>query len=120
MDDPAFEIPERTEFTDQGYGALGRALAFSTEFECNCRTLAGLFGLREDPRLLDDEDKLRDFSESLHGTKLFTHIETVKKKMGLKKSVVDLILAGRDARNYVAHEAAIGARDVLKRGSDRA
>ena len=37
----------RTEVSDAAYAAIGRALAFATRFEANCRALAAVIGLRE-------------------------------------------------------------------------
>src|SRR4030095_12717372 len=48
MSDLLFDFETaRTEFSDVAYAAIGRALAFATRFEANCRALAALIGLRE-------------------------------------------------------------------------
>ena len=48
------EIPERTQFSDEAYGVLGRALSFATEFEGNCRALSLLIGLSHQPDIMRD------------------------------------------------------------------
>ena len=49
------EFNERTIFSDECYGVIGRALTFATRFESNCKVLAILFKLKTDWRL--DRDK---------------------------------------------------------------
>jgi hypothetical protein len=48
MSDLLFDFDTtRSEFSDAAYAAIGRALAFATRFEANCRALAALIGVRE-------------------------------------------------------------------------
>ena len=37
---PFLECPERVEFSDECYGAIGRALVVAQRFEENCRAVA--------------------------------------------------------------------------------
>lgn len=42
-----FEFDEaRTDFSDEAYAAIGRALTFATRFESNCRALAAMDALK--------------------------------------------------------------------------
>lgn len=121
MDLP-LDIPERTEFTDDAYGVLGRALAFATEYERNCRSLAGLLGLKIETysKLLDDDEILGEFCFSIwEKSKLYKNIEAVKDILNIGEEVISKLHIGRDARNYVAHEAAIGARRILEIDSEQ-
>jgi hypothetical protein len=48
MSDLLFDFDTtRSEFSDAAYAAIGRALAFATRFEANCRALAARIGVRE-------------------------------------------------------------------------
>jgi hypothetical protein len=48
MSDLLFDFDTtRSEFSDAAYATIGRALAFATRFEANCRALAALIGVRE-------------------------------------------------------------------------
>ncbi len=114
-----FDIPERTQFTDDGYAVLGRALAVATEYEGNCRALAALLGLKAEPKLLDDKKMLNEFCEFVWRRRLNTNIDALKGKLKLRDEVVSKLHVGRDARNYVAHEAAVGARRILENDGER-
>ncbi len=72
MDLP-LELPERTQFSDEGYGVLGRALAFATDFEGNCRSFSTLIGLKAEPSVLRDEKSFDEFCRFIEKRNLFTH-----------------------------------------------
>ena len=119
MDLP-FDIPERTEFTDDGYGVLGRALAVATEYEGNCRALASVLGLKSQPRLLDYEEIFREFCNSVWRKFLKANIETIIDILNIREEeVISKLHIGREARNYVAHESAVGAPRILEVDSER-
>ena len=68
MSDLVFDFDiARTEFSDAAYGAVGRALAFATRFETNCRALAVLIGVREamKARSAPDGESVDDLFERL-------------------------------------------------------
>lgn len=47
MNSAFFDFPvERTEFSDAGYSALGRALTYATTFEAICRALSSLHHIK--------------------------------------------------------------------------
>ena len=113
-------IPERTEFTDDGYGVLGRALAVAVEYEINCRALATVLDLKSKPRLLDSEEIFRRFCNSVLKKFLKDNIETIIDKLNIREEeVISKLDIGREARNYVAHESAIGAPRILEIDSER-
>ena len=119
MDLP-LDIPERTEFTDDGYGVLGRALAVATEYEGNCRALNAVLGLKALPRLFDYEEIFREFCNSIRRKFLKANIETIIDKLNIREEeVISKLDIGREARNYVAHESAIGAPRILEIDSER-
>jgi len=98
---------------------LGRALAVATEYEGNCRALAALLGLKAEPRLLDDEKMLGEFAEFAWRRMLKQNIDVLKSKLKLKEEFVSKLSIGRKARNYVAHETAIGAHRILESDNGR-
>lgn len=94
-------MPERTEESDAVYAVLGRALAYATEFENNCRTLAHFF---------DIEKSENDFSYEIYklvksGT-LHAKIKLLVDNHGLPDWVEEKIHGARKARNFIAHEVA--------------
>jgi len=115
-----FDIPERTEFTDDGYGVLGRALTVATEYEGNCRALAALLGLKSHPRLLDYEEIFHEFCNSVWRKFLKDNIKTILDMLNIpEEEVISKLHIGREARNYVAHDAAVGSRRILEIDSER-
>ena len=122
-------IPERTQFTDEAYGVLGRALAFATDFERNCKLLASIIGIKMNiGDLFGDVDKMNEFVSAIHKKTLFKNITSIKDIKGIKDMDEDHLLAfdyvqdvftdrlikGKDARNYIAHEAGSVLEDILK------
>ena len=101
MNHPLLPMPERTEESDAVYAVLGRGLAYATEFENNCRTLAHLF---------DIEKSESEFSYEIYklvksGT-LHAKIKLLVDEHGLPDWVEEKIHEARKARNFIAHEAA--------------
>lgn len=113
MDLP-FELPERTHFSDEVYGVLGRALAFATDFEGNCRAFATLIGLKAEPSVLHDEKHINEFCTFIEKRNLFTHLKTIGDKFQFTEDVNNALNNGREARNYIAHEAGLGLKHILE------
>jgi len=108
MSHPLLPMPERTEESDAVYAVLGRALAYATEFENNCRNLAHLF---------DIEKSESEFSYEIYklvksGT-LHTKIKLLIDEHGLPDWVEEKIHEARKARNFIAHEAAEDHRRMM-------
>jgi len=113
MDFP-FEIPERTEFSDDGYGILGRAIAFATDFEGNCRAFATLIGLKSEPEILRDQKTIDEFCKFIERRRLSTNLRTIEEKLRLPEEVATVLIKGREARNYLAHEAGLALKNILE------
>ncbi|WP_404397396.1 hypothetical protein [Idiomarina loihiensis] len=101
MSHPLLPMPERTKESDTVYAVLGRALAYATEFENNCRILA---------HLLDIEKSDSEFSYEIYklvksGT-LNEKIKLLIDGYGLPDWVEEKVHEARKARNFIAHEAA--------------
>lgn len=94
-------MPERTEESDAVYSVLGRALAYATEFESNCRTLAHLFDIQKSESQFSYEIYKLVKSGTLHAK-----IKLLIDEHGLPDWVEEKIHEARKARNFVAHEAA--------------
>ncbi|MGH7792266.1 MAG: hypothetical protein ACREOB_08120 [Thermodesulfobacteriota bacterium] len=118
MDLP-FEILDRTQFADEGYGILGRALAFGTDFEANCRACASIIGLKSQPEILIDEKSINEFCRFIFKRGLHVQIQTLENKLKLPEDVSSLLSKGRESRNYLAHEAGLGLRHILENNERR-
>jgi hypothetical protein len=108
MSHPLLPMPERTEESDAVYAVLGRALAYATEFESNCRILAHLF---------DIENSENEFSYEIYklvrsGT-LHAKIKLLVDEHGLPEGVEEKIHEARKARNYIAHEIAVDHKSMM-------
>ncbi len=107
MESP-FELPEITEFSDQGYAILGKALAYATSYETNCKALASLIDIKGNSGILDSEDNLNEFLDSIQKRNLNNSIQNIKKSIFPSNSITEILRKGREARNFIAHESAIG------------
>lgn len=93
-------MPERTEESDAVYAVLGRALAYATEFESNCRILANIFDIEES----DGEFSYEIYQLVRSGT-LHAKIKLLIDEHGLPNWAEEKIHGARKARNNIAHEA---------------
>jgi len=117
--DLPLEIPERTSFTDEAYGVLGRALAMSTEFECNYRSLAEVMGFRKNWEILKDERAIDEFISFMGRRPLAVHIDGLSDDFQLPDELRESLNKGRVARNYIAHEAGVGISRLFEEGKER-
>jgi len=106
---------ERTEFSDEGYAALGRALTYATAFEANCRSLSSLGHLKTRlPEILQTYPQGTDVLPMIVGEiwkkQLHHHIDKILKhhEWTEHSDVVGLLTRAREARNEIAHEVALG------------
>lgn len=101
-------MPVRTKESDAVYAVLGRALVYATEFESNCRILAHLF---------DIEKSDSEFSYEIYKlVKLGTLNQKIKLLIDghrLPDWVEEKVHEARQARNFVAHEAAEDHKRVM-------
>jgi len=108
---PFLDCPERTEFSDECYGALGRALHVAQNFEANCKSVALLLGIKTavvkgELRALDDP-QFGDFVDSLRRKSLGRHIAKLR-QCGISDEFYQTLDSARKARNTIAHEIALG------------
>lgn len=108
-----FSLPERTEFSDALYSAIGRGLAFATQFEANCRSLALLVGVKnrvtsDASFSLSSPEDLDALVNDLQKKRLFDHITVVCRELGIDSETRVILQKGRVARNALAHELTLG------------
>jgi len=113
LDDP-FELPERTQFSDEGYAVLGRASAFATEFEGSSRALAAILHLKNNRGILDSEKSTSEFFKFLRKNKLYTYIKQIEKDLGLANDAHEVIQRARLARNTLTHEGGLGHDHLME------
>ncbi len=101
MNHPLLPLPQRTPESDVTYAVLGRALAYATEFEENCRTLAHIFHISSS----DNDYALEIYMLSKKGT-LNQKIQQFVKKYELPDWASEKVHQARKARNLIAHEIA--------------
>ncbi|MGN4977070.1 hypothetical protein [Aeromonas sp. 95A] len=80
---------------------MGRALAYATEFENNCRTLAHLFDIEK-----SDSEFSYEIYKLVNSGTLHEKIKLLVDEHGLPDWVEENIHEARKARNFIAHEAA--------------
>jgi hypothetical protein len=119
----------RTEFSDAAYAAVGRALAFATRFEANCRALAVLIGVREamKDRSAPDRESVDDLFEGLtqeywQVRRLRHHETAVALYKKLPQDVRAVLRVGREApkRDCARTRSEYGGRNPNRRRSKHA
>ena len=87
MIDPPLILTERTCFSDECYGGIGRSLAFATSFECNCWSLEALIKMSG---ALDfqDETSMKRFCRELDKKFLGRRMEDITKTFKNKAEIV--------------------------------
>ena len=102
-------LSKRSIEKDESYAVLGRALAYATDFENNCRKLAHLFEI---------EETEKDFSWEIWGLMnkgtLFQKINSLVETHNFPKWSAEEIHNARKGRNYIAHEAAKNHFELLE------
>jgi len=111
-EDILYPPPRRTEFSDDMYSMIGRALTVANRFESSCRALALLLGIRKQNSADGFSVTQRGHLESLVGAisrhKLFQQIETLVGHFGLPRDAKQLFHSARDDRNFIAHDLTLG------------
>ncbi len=116
-------IFERTQFSDEAYGSLGRALSFAAEYESNCRALAVILGLKmadkEANRLLSDDER-GQLVDLLWKRRLSDHIkDVIGKHKTLPDDMRDFLTKARLSRNTIVHDLSNELRGVFETGEGR-
>lgn len=97
---------ERTEFSDENYSIVGRALTIATKFEKEVQAIANFLKLKADPLVLFDDKGFAEFIEKLerHHNNLKNTIDQLKFDTPLN----DLLTTAKNSRNFIAHDLTIG------------
>jgi len=120
---PYYEIldtpPARTDFSDDVYSTIGRALTVASRFETSCKALALLLGIRkQDPASgsfsLTRPEDLEALIAEISKRRLFQQIESVVARLKLPEEATRLFHAARNDRNFVAHELTLGIDRLLE------
>lgn len=93
----------RSENSDSFYSALGRALVVATRFEASARALSTLLGIQASPGVLDSPQEVEQLLEQVRKRQLGGNLRA----LGFTDADTDMESA-REARNAIAHEAALG------------
>jgi hypothetical protein len=110
-DDILYPPPTRTEFSDDVYSMIGRALAVANRFESNCKALALMLGIRKQDSDIFSITRQQDFESliaAIRGRQLFQQIETLVAHFELPGEVKQLFHSARDDRNFIAHDLTLG------------
>lgn len=100
---------ERTHYGDSIYSSIGRALTVSTRFENNCKMLAVILELKDNPSF-DDEEIFNEFVQKLYNKRLFDDIQRILK---VSKDLGDALNVARISRNEIVHELTKGLDSTL-------
>jgi hypothetical protein len=123
MDFPFIDCVERTEFSDECYGAFGRALYVAQHFEANCRGLVALLEARKRIIETGKADLLNDPEFIKSVSRLWKH--TVGKNLkvletyGFPKEILLLLDKAREGRNEIAHEITLGIEHEIEEDEGR-
>jgi hypothetical protein len=91
------------------FAIFGRALALATRFESGVYALSGLIKLRRDPAVLDSEDSLRAFADSLRKGPLAKVVRRLsEERRDSFVYVFNVLNDARKARNELVHEGTLG------------
>lgn len=142
MPDLPLEVPERTEFSDEYYAAVGRALAFAVQLESNIHALAAHRGILASAKKAarsklkgpvaghdDFEDHIVQIAQKIWRTPLQKNVKKAAQAFGLpwlqegsehEESFKAVMREAVDARNTLAHEHTVGAEHELVSEAGRA
>ncbi len=98
---PLLPLATRSEEIDKYYSVLGRALAYATEYEFNCRRLAHHYEALE----FGDDYALQVWLLGKDG-RLANKITKINCDYSLPDYTQKILGDAREARNWIAHEAA--------------
>ncbi|PWK33498.1 hypothetical protein [Cupriavidus plantarum] len=104
---PPLSIPQTGLDWNWAYLVLGRALYVACEFEGQCRSLAFILKLNEpQPGGRSDDAFFEALTKLVNKYRLNDFNTLIAGRAKLAEDYVDMLDAAREARNYVAHEAA--------------
>lgn len=112
---------DRNEFSDSGYSALGRALTYATAFEAICRSLSSLHHIKARlPEIQKASPEGTDAFSVVIGEiwnqRLRQHIKKILEHQEWRNTsdITASLTKARQARNAIAHEAALGLPRVIE------
>lgn len=107
---PLLADPPADEDTGSACVLLGRALYIACGFEDDCRSLAFVLKVREpQPEGQSDDEFFVAVSKALVDLN-----KLIARRAKLKEDYAAMLHAARDARNYIAHEAANDLERLMK------
>ena len=111
---PLLVDPPADEDTGSACVLLGRALYIACGFEDDCRSLAFVLKVREpQPEGQSDYEFFVAVSKAVLG-RLVDLNKLIARRAKLKEDYLAMLHAARDARNYIAHEAANDLERLMK------
>lgn len=114
---------ERTVFSDNSFGIIGRALTFATYFESICRGLSTLIDLKSKHKSgkfsLENDEELQIFLHKLERYILYQHIEKISQYYEFDKDIKSLIHKAKNARNFIVHELTLGIEEIIHTDESR-
>lgn len=111
---PLLTHPPTDEVTGTACMMLGRALNIACGFEDDCRSLAFVLKVREpQPEGQSDDEFFVAVSKAVLG-RLVDLNKLIARRAKLKEDYAAMLHAARDARNYIAHEAASDLERLTK------
>jgi hypothetical protein len=115
---------ERTEFSDEIHGILGRALIIATRFDSLCKSLAMLPNLSFAilmPNILMPNNTLNEEQYEKMISKIIkdnSNLFNSIRRLGVNTELENILNNARKARNEIAHSLALGLEgDIEYRGS---
>ncbi len=118
-----FNTAERTEYSDELYAVVGRALTFATHYDNKCKALANAMDIRENRDLMENPEKFQSMLRKWSRRQLKGGIDRINSKLlgglqngdmsgdiieAFENTIVKFLNEGREARNFIAHELSLG------------
>src|ERR1700741_2532566 len=100
---PAYISESQSRYND----ALGRALVLAQNFEQNCKFVLGMWDLADafEEGKLSTREERKAFAKKIMERMLGSVLNRMRSDPNIAEEQVALLEAGKDARNYIAHEA---------------
>jgi hypothetical protein len=117
MGSPFFFELEKTDFSEQNFSMLGRAILICTKFEQDCQSLRLM--LEHQSQVIQgkriDDEAIKSICIKIYGMALHRKIASSMYPDGLES----ILIAAKNSRNTIIHEAAIGADVQFQTGKGR-
>lgn len=120
---PFLDISERTVFSDEAYGVIGRALCVAQHFESNCKGLTSILDIKS--KMVQgeinplDSDDFANLVEKLFKRSLGGNLIHLNKEYGLPNDINKTLDEGRKARNDLAHSITFGFEHSIESDDGR-